>query len=455
MTARTGLIALFVTILLGPLAACGGGGSPGPLPGVQEARAERDVADGAATLRSTITVRFDRDFKVDDGRVPFASRFELSIPDPLGGSKASRVLVDRADRSEQNPRLVTLRVNRLVPAGAELRIARAAFQDSAEGTITAEVVSDLTPAMMILASTALTFTSADFIASGAPTDVRPEDRDVAVQRAALSAHLDKRGADASQKRDILARFDRIPEATVPSPKARAALAALTATFAEPAIDYLLTADNCTGKPASLIAFQPPPDSPKLLARSTRARDGRRVISLNPAIEGERMELLMPLLAHEAIHCDTADGRFEEVAATALDTFFYLNLLSLQPELAKTGTLLARELNLDALALINSGRRFPESAGVLKSAGVGAALPNTNSTAPSFADFIVAAYPSIDLNESPEEPLARIYTDRLAKGVGMASGPSFNLRYLDELLGRATDPRVLAAVIAILELAPAG
>jgi len=143
---------------------------------------------------------------------------------------------------------------------------------------------------------------------------------------------------------------------------------------------------------------------------------------------------MPILAHEAIHCDNVDGRFEEIAATAIDTFLFMQLLAVSPDLASAATLLSREASIDAIALINSGRRLPESIGVLRSVGVTKVLPASGSTAPAFAEFVAAAYAQIDYNDSPDEPLAQAYVQTLAKQAGLPVASAFNLKYLDELLG---------------------
>jgi hypothetical protein len=411
------------------------------------------VADGAARLTSTVTVRFDRTYTLASNRLPLASYFEFAVPVP-GKGTPKRVLVQTAEAAANNPRLVTLTVDTLLPEGTILKVARRAFTRDEEGDIEAPVTSDLSPVQAYLAASALQFSRPEMLNPPVTAEVRDSDRDPQAMRAELQHHLEVRGASASTKEAALGRYDRIPVATVPSPKLRAVLSALTGTWAQPAIDYLLGTENCTGKPAGLIAFQAPPGGAELIARSTTRRDGSRVISLNPKVEGERIELLMPLLAHEAIHCDDKDGRVEEVAATAFDTFFYLQLLTPFPELARLGTVLGRELNIDGLAMINSGRRWPESAGILKSAGVARAIPGTTAQFASFGDVVVAAYPQIDRADSPSEPLADKYVANLAAAAGMDPGAAFDLRYLDELLGRALEPAQLAGAISALELTPA-
>ncbi len=449
--ARRGLPWVWAIVLVGlAIAACSKGSEAGPPPEVVSAVAERDVVDGLATLRSTVTVRFDRPFELAPSRVPLESHFEFEVPQAAGGTK--RVLVASAKRES---RAIVLKVDALIPDGATLKVARRAFSAAATGEMEARVEGELTPALVLLASTALQVSDPSFYDPAVVAEVKEGDRDAVVQRKALEAHLSQRQVDPQTFADALLIYDAIPAEIVTSPKLRAALAALTGTFAEPAIQSLLTGENCTGLPAARVAFEPPPGNADLIARVTYRGNGARVISLNPFAEGERIEHLMPILAHEAVHCDGLDGRAEELAATAFDGLLYLNLVAAEPELARAKTRVARELNIDAVALINSGGRLPESIGVLPSPGVSRILPGTNNEHGSFAEFIVAAYPQIDLPTSPTEELAQDYADILAQAAGMERGDPFSIRYLDELLGRAIHPAVLVGAIQAFGLAPVG
>lgn len=103
--------------------------------------------------------------------------------------------------------------------------------------------------------------------------MKDADRDPEAMRAVLAEMLDRRGSDERTKKAALARYDSIPAAIIPAPKIRAALAGLTGTFAEPAIDALLTTSNCSGKPVAQVLFQPPPNAPDLIARVTFTKGG--------------------------------------------------------------------------------------------------------------------------------------------------------------------------------------
>lgn len=430
---------------------CSSGSETPAVPGFASVVAERDVVDGKAQLTSTVRVMFDRNWQLAEQDLPFASLFELTVPDIGGHSK--RVFINTATRSESNNRLAVLTVKELVPEGSTLTVERKAFERNGRGTISAEVEADLDPALVVLASQAMVVANPAMFDQPTTPPVTAADNDNAAQREALEKHLKNRPGDPSTFVDhVLAVYDAIPPEIVPSAKLRAALAGLNGTFAEPAISALLTSDNCTGKPAARIAFEPPPDFPDLLARVTR-ENGARVISVNPMAEGDRFEFLMPLLAHEAIHCDDKSGRVEEIASAAFDTFLYLQLVAIEPELASAHTRVARELNIDAVGMINSGQRYPESVGILPSIGVKAILPLTNSPAGSFAELVANAYASVPDTSSPPEQVAVDYTNILAKATGMDIDNPFDLVYLDELLSRAMDPGVFARAISAFGLVP--
>jgi hypothetical protein len=445
-SALAGLGALLVASLFG---ACSSGAEDTAPPKFSSVVAERDVVDGQAQLTSTLKVTFDRDWELADTNLPFASLFELSVPKADGST--GRVLIRTADRSATNTRLVTLTVAALVPEDSTLSLQRRAFDRKATGTIETKVQSELDASLVLLASEALVVTRQSFFADPTVAPLKEADRDTATMRTALQAHLAARQENTETTAKTLDLYDSMSQTVVPSPKLRAGLAALTGTFAEPAIRSLLTSDNCTGKPAVVVAFQVPPGNPDLLAQVSFSRAGRTV-SVNPFAEGERLEHLMPILAHEAIHCDDEDGIFEEVAATAFDGFLYLQLVSLFPDLAEANTRVARELNIDAVAMVNSGRRYPESIGILQSAGVQLALPMTNSEARSFADIVALAYQQLGPN-SPTETVAQQYVQIIAGASGQEAGDPFDLRYLDELLSQAVDGGVLAGAITAFQLTP--
>jgi hypothetical protein len=413
----------------------------------------RDVVDGEARLSTTVEVRFDRPFELAESDLPLSSHFEFAVPVD-DGSGPRRVFVQVADPPAQGSRSLTVHVDALLPVGTTISVTRTLFRAREEGMITADVESDLDPVQALLAQQPLTFADDAFLEGSNVPAPGPEDGDVEAMRAHLAADLEVRQVPEDVRARTLQAYDAIPAEVVPAPRARAALAALTGTFAEPAIANLTTDDNCTGQPAALVTFQPPPDGPNLLARVSFDERGRRVLSLNPILAGEPIVRLMSIIAHEAIHCDPDSSLREEVAATAFDSLLYLLLVATYPESSAGGTALSRDLNVDALALINSGRRLPESIGILPSYGITQVLPGTNDQSGSFAEFIARAYAGLP-EASPPERLADLYAAALASSAGAEAGPAFDLVYLDELLGRYVDLPLLVAAIAALNLVPGG
>lgn len=446
---RGWLAGLVLAVALGT-AACGGS-KPASIPNATDARADRDVSqDGAAKSSMTVTVQFDAAVHAAGGKVPFASHFELSVPTIQGGN--DRVFVKSAGIDGQT---VMLAVDRILPTGTKLTIGKSAFDEHATGDMTVDVASAFSPVMAILAVKAVLPTDPDIVpAKPVIPPVKPEDKDAAAQRQVLKSMLQQHGAPSDVINQALSRFDAVSTEIVPSPKMRAAIAALTGTFAEPAIDSLLTSNNCTGKPASLIAFQVPPDAEEFIGRVTYAIGGQRVVSINPKLEGERLDRIMPILAHEAIHCDKSDTKTEEAAAVAFETFLYVQLLSSDPTLAHGGTAMSHEQNVNAIAFINSGRRYPESVGILPSPGVARVLPGSDSKYGSFGELVVAAYSTADSAVPQDETTAVAYVARLAKAANLAPQSPFNIRFLDELLGAAMDPKQLQQAISALSAVPA-
>ena len=445
-----GLVAFAIGI-----ASCGGS-TPAPIPEIASVEAMRVVVDGVALNRSIVTVRFDTKLVFVEQRLKLESLFELAVPDPddLESDDPVRVLVEKAEWSEGS-RVVKLEVAQLVPAESTVKVARKAFRKGETGVVEAEVEADLNRFQVALASTAFGVADPAILNRSKSLPVTASDRDPDAMRDALIDHLSRRAEPDEVIALALQRYAAISAATVPSPKLRAALAALTGTFGDPALEAYFTPNNCTEQEVALIAFQPPPDFPNLFARVTYSASGARIVSISPSLEGERIEKLMPILVHEAIHCDAEDPLFEEVAATAIDVFFYLHLIPVAPEMVLDGTPLTREYNVDVVAFINSGRRLPESGGILPSAIIQQALPGTTSTASSFADLVAAAYEDSSRQQPPDEYAAQRYIELIAAVAEMPVKSAFDLVYLDELLGRALDPRLLLFAVQALGLEPAG
>lgn len=446
------LLPIAVALLLG---ACGGDDASNTPPRVSQAVSMRDeIEEGAPGTSSTVTLTLARGIELPNDEVPLESAFEVEVPDPLDPETTNRVFPSLARQSEDDHRIFELSFDVIIPDGSQLLIAGRLFGGGEDDGLEADIQGDVSPIQALLASTALAPTDAVILDAGEFTAATDTDRDRGAQRAALEQHLAERGSTPELTELALQRFDAMPEDIIPSPKLRAALSALTGTFADAAIEDLLTDNNCSERPVALVAFQDPPDAPDLFARVTHAEDGGRIISFSPRLEGEPLELLVPIIAHEAVHCDEDGSVTEEVVATAFDTLLYIQLLTVKPDLALHGSPLSKDLNVDAIAMINSGRSLPESIGILQSPAVRYAVPNTNAQSSSFGELVASAYAGAP-SSSPVEPLAGIYLDGFAQLLGAPPGDPYDLEYVDAIFGRVLDPEVLIAAIAALGLAPEG
>jgi hypothetical protein len=442
----------WIAFALGALAACGGGGStPEPQPEVVRASAVRQVVDGAALQQTVIEITFERPLEAVTRDAPVSTFFDVEVPSAtaLDGNETLHPVSARIDGDQ-----VFLTMARPIPTGTVVFVAGGFFgTDGVDAE--ADVASTMTTFNAALASTALAPTDTAIVPDGAePPAPGPDDANPAAMKELMLEHMRRRGSTEDTLARAALNFDSIDPAVVPSPRLRAALAGLTGSFAEPAIEDLLTTDNCTGLAANRIDFGEIPDGESLVARVIYAEDGSRMVLFQPTLAGERIELLMPLLAHEAIHCDQADPVEEEIAATAFDTFLYLQLLTVDPSIAMTGTPLTRLFNLDAIAMVNSGRRYPESIGILPSDGIAGVFPGSNSQAGSFAEVVANAYPTLGSDpEAEAEPLAQTYAELVRFLTDEGPGDVFDLVWLDALLGAAFDSQSMAAVLVALTLGP--
>ena len=443
-----GLVALALLLT----AACGGDSEPPPPPlYLTEAIAERLYEDDLPQARSLVRVRFDGPVEPVTPRA-IHTAFRLSPPEgsPLTGHPLTDLDIETV--TIISSRVVELAVNGLIVHGSTLHVAGGALAGAGE-EISIPVESQFTELGVVLAGGVLVFGDLSLVEPLAEETPTEADRDPFRIRNALQVHLDERQASERVQVVALALYDGIDPAVVPSAKVRAALAALAGTFADAAVRSLLGVDNCTGEPAAFIGFQEPPGDPELAARVTYAEDGRRILSIRPDLEAAPFELLMPLIAHEAIHCDRLDSLEEEIVASAVDIYLYIHLLISQPELARDDSPLARNFNIEALAMLNSGRAVPESLGVLASPHGREALPESGTTHLSFAELIAASYEDDVDASAPVEPVAQQYLDALAEAVEAPFGSALDLAYVDLLLGRATTFEAISNLLDLFDLVP--
>ena len=440
--------------LTGGLSACGGSEEERVPPRLLEASSERVVVDGLATLSSVVTLRFNRPIALSDTLPEGQAAVTFDLTQALAeGFEVPEVSVVSIEAAEASSRLLLVTTAGLVPNGAAVKVDPRALVDGGTASHEIEVESDLTETDVILASQEIGFFD-DSRGPAEPVVPTEADRDNNLMRVRLEQHLALRRALGTENtQDSLDLFDAIPHDIVPHAKLRAALAALLGTFAQPAVGSLLTGENCTGQPAALIDFQVPPGSPSLLAEVTFDDKGRRVLSIHPISEGDRFEHIMPLLVHEAVHCEEGNSIAEEVASTAFDTYMYTILVALDPTLVEQNTPLARNLRVDAVVMANSGRLVPESVGVLQSIGVESAVPDGSPAAASFAEYVALAYDTLRFESHGQERTAGEYVNQLIGLTDLSSGSAFDLTYLDALLGKAMPRALMFEAILALDLVP--
>ena len=434
------------------LATSCGGGEPPPEPvRLLEATAERVYENDLPQARSVVRVRFNRAVEpVTLRALQGAFRLTLAEDSPLTGHPLEQMPVE--DVEVVSSRVVELTVGGLIPFGSTLHVSAASFAGPEE-EVTVTVTSEFTELGVVLAGGVFVFGDLSLVEPRPPEAPSPEDRDPAVVRAALEQHLEERDASPGLRETALLLYEGMDPEVVPSPKVRAAVAALAGTFADAAVRSLLGRDNCTGAPAAFIGFREPPGDAELAARVTYDDEGRRIVSIRPDLEAAPFELLMPLIAHEAIHCDQLDSLEEEIVASAIDIYLYIHLLLSQPELARDSSPLARNFNIEALGMLNSGRQTPESTGILASPHGREVLPDSGVAHRSFAELIAASYAGETDPSAPAEPVAQQYLDALARAVDAPLGSAIDLNYVDSLLGRATPFETIANLLDVLELVP--
>ncbi len=442
-----GLLALVVALA----ASCGGDGPPPEPIRILEADAERLYEDDLPLARSLVRVRFNRAVEPTTLRALHGA-FRLTLPEdsPLTDHSLAEMPVEGVEVS--GARAVELTVGGLIPRGSILRVSTGALSGPDEEA-TLPVTSEFTELGVALAGGVFAFGDLSLVEQRLAETPTAADRDADAVRAELERHLEAREASAGVRAAALQLYDGMDREAFPHARARAAVAALAGTFADAAVRSLLGAENCTGEPAAFVGFREPPGDAELAARVTFDEEGRRVISIRPDLEAAPIELLMPLIAHEAVHCDEADSLEEEIVASAIDIYLYVHLLISRPELASDPSPLARNFNIEALAMLNSGRSAPESLGVLASPHGREALPGSGVTHRSFAGIIAASYAEGANASAPVEPVAQQYLDALARAIGAPLGSARDLDYVDFLLGRATTFEAIANLLEVFSLAP--
>jgi hypothetical protein len=136
---------------------------------------------------------------------------------------------------------------------------------------------------------------------------------------------------------------------VPDARLRAGLLSLKGTAGQSAIDAIRDGAY------SSVKFGTPPSGSNTIAEVVPPPVGQTKpgIIINSKYQYEDFRLFGPILAHEAMHQDAANGGKEELIANVIDTTIYGQALLTDPQLATSGTELSRRFNTKLMARINS------------------------------------------------------------------------------------------------------
>lgn len=259
----------------------------------------------------------------------------------------------------------------------------------------------------------------------------------------LTAFLDKKVADGTittaERTSALALYNNADHRIrIPNHNLRAAIASLTGTMAEEAVNVFLGTANVTGKPYTFIDFAATSNA-AVIADTTVTSQNRLEIRIKPTFSGEHFAALSAILAHESVHQDRTFTVEEEVVANVVQDIVYAQQLDADPAIASEGTSLVRLLNTQQVALINSGRTLFPVVGLLQGAirngnrGVfpfGKIVPGGQYT--SYANYLARQYQARGgvNGTSPGNPTMDLY---MAKFDGAPAG-AFNDALITRLDG---------------------
>lgn len=205
----------------------------------------------------------------------------------------------------------------------------------------------------------------------------------------------------------LALFDRADvREKVPDPTLRAALVSLSGTLGRPLLEWFVTSRKVQ------VRWGGTPGT---------ASVGSGQIVFNRRYNGEHFALLSGVFAHEILHWnDGVPPPTEEVILHVVNIVVYMQLLRLNPELATSGTELARQKNSDVLVFINSRSPGSSRSAIIVPTGRGTAPGSTRNErdiyqhAKYYHGYGWAAKPE---DSSPAPPVfATVLRSLLAPGV---------------------------------------
>ncbi len=152
------------------------------------------------------------------------------------------------------------------------------------------------------------------------------------------------GAAVVTRYDDPALHDRVP-----TPLARAALAALSGTVGEPLLDAFVAG----AVPVRELRVGAPASPGRVVGPGPGDDDGLRLV--NARYRAEHPVLVAPSLVHDLLWSGPGAGQYEEVVLHALCALVHTQLLARHPFVGELRTELARRQHSLAITLLNSRR----------------------------------------------------------------------------------------------------
>lgn len=219
------------------------------------------------------------------------------------------------------------------------------------------------------------------------------------------------------------------EAKLADPTLRAALLSLYGTVAEPLVGFYLSRDYAATQFAVTVK------------RTQIAGGSGTAILFSRRYQGEHFALLAGIFAHEILRHDSGASATEEVLLHAIKTTVHMQLLSRHPELATSGTELARYMNQEVLIFVNSRQPGSSRSVIIAPDGRGTAPGSSYSKRDLYThgkDFsLLGNSPGPgDVGPAPRvfRPLLRTL---LAPGVKIPSAPTYSKKTA-QLFSRMND-----------------
>jgi hypothetical protein len=203
------------------------------------------------------------------------------------------------------------------------------------------------------------------------------DLTTAQARSKLKTYLQEQfPGDSSQVNSGLALFDsQKAKSMIPDPTLRAGFVAMRGTLFQPTINYFLNSGRFLS-----MNYGPLP-SAATIANSSGG-DSKRIITFNDRCAREDFRYLVETVGHEILHHDAPNSGAEEVINKALSGMSHLQVLSKHPELAYTGTELARQDSTQAFLFLNSHEHGSPDSEIFAPTGTGVA-PGSPFNQPDF------------------------------------------------------------------------